>query len=170
MCRPELASLIGKIIVNMQIRAARIDDIAAIVACQDLAFASSNENSAKHDATLDKDRVMSSQVLEGVVHLLCDGDKVLGYISIWPTTDHLFVDTVAVLPNHHRQGLGTLLLSFAEREARRRRLHTIKLFTMATMANNLRFYERRGYREIDRCDEDGLSRVFYCKDVSTRAA
>jgi ribosomal protein S18 acetylase RimI-like enzyme len=58
---------------------------------------------------------------------------VLGYISFWPISEHHFVDSIAVLPKYHGQGLGTQLLAFAEHEASRQGLQSVRLFTKETV-------------------------------------
>jgi ribosomal protein S18 acetylase RimI-like enzyme len=152
----------------MRIRAATVADLASIVRCANLAFASFAGLSDKRDVKVEDS--LRSRILEGSIHLLCDEAQVLGYISLWPTADQMFIDTLAVLPKHHRQGLGSQLLAFADRETLRLGLDSINLFTKATMADNLAFYERRGYRETSRCDDDGFCRVFYSKSIPRKAA
>ena len=152
----------------MQIRAATVTDLASIARCSDLAFASTAARSEQRDVKLGDN--LQFQILEGSIQLICDEARVLGYISLWPTADQMFVDTLAVLPKHHRQGLGSQLLAFADSEALRLGLSSVNLFTKATMVDNLEFYQRRGYRETGRCDDDGFCRVFYTKDISPLAA
>lgn len=148
----------------MEIRAASQMDAAAVVACATQAFASTLVSTDWADAEADKQ--LNAQVLNGAVSVILSDEAVLGYITLWPAADHLFIDSVAVLPGSRDQGLGSLLLLFAEHEAARRRLGSIRLFTMETMADNRGFYERRGYRETGRCNDDGFARVFYRKEVT----
>jgi predicted N-acetyltransferase YhbS len=153
---------------GMHIRVATITDLVSITSCTDLAFASFAGHSHKRDAKLEDS--LRSQILEGSIWLICDEAHVLGYISLWPTADQMFIDTLAVRPSHHRQGLGSQLLAFADRETLRLGLSSVNLFTKATMADNLVFYKRRGYRETGRCDDDGFCRVFYSKSIPRKAA
>lgn len=152
----------------MQMRVATVSDLGAVIACADGAFGSFSRRRNKRDGKPDGD--LTSQIEEGSIHLSCDGARVLGYISLWPVADHLFVDTVAVLPSHHGQGRGSHLLAFAENEALRLGLGSVRLFTKENMADNLVFYRHRGYRETGRCDDDGFSRVFYSKAITPRTA
>jgi ribosomal protein S18 acetylase RimI-like enzyme len=146
------------------IRAATVADIAAIVTCSDLAFISFACDTDKEDVK--PTHYLQSQILEGSIHLICDGACVLGYISLWPIAGQMFIDTLAVLPKHHRQGFGSQLLKFADSETLRLGLKSVSLFTKATIAHNLEFYRRRGYHETGRCDDDGFCRVFYSKNIS----
>jgi predicted N-acetyltransferase YhbS len=144
----------------MQIRAATPSDLAAVASCADLSFGSPRSPDNRVELAL--------QIQEGSVHVICDDVQVLGYISFSPNRDYLFVDAVAVLPRLHRQGLGTQLLAFAEKETLRLDLRSVRLFTNGRIAGNLIFYRQRGYRETGRCDEDSFSRVFYSKETAPR--
>ena len=148
----------------MQIRAATVTDLASIVEYSDLAFAYLTGHSGKSGVDAADD--LRLQILEGSIQLICDGEDVLGYISLYPAADQMFIDTLAVLQKHHRRGLGSRLLGFADGEALRRGLTTLNLFTKGTVEDNLAFYPRRGYRETGRCNDDGFCRVFYSKDIS----
>ena len=148
----------------MVIRAASKLDVAAVVACANMAFATELE--CADCAGPESDAQLEAQVLAGAMTVFRRQGKVLGYISLCSTADHLFVDFLAVLPDCHGQGVGSLLLLFAEHEAARRGLGSVRLFTTETMAGNQGFYERRGYLETDRSNDDGFARVFYRKDVA----
>ncbi len=154
----------------MHLRRAEPPDLASVIGCSEQAFAafagaSSQGDAPSGDVEPKTDRELTSQILDGAVSLICDERKILGYIALQPTTDHLFVDSVAVLPKHHGKGLGSQLMAFAEMEALRLNLSSVRLFTNAKMVANHRFYLRRGYLETGRCDNDGYARVFYSKDI-----
>ena len=144
----------------MQIRPAMAFDLVAVASCAGLSFGSPRSPDNRVELAL--------QIQEGSTHVICDAGRVLGYISFSRNRDHLFVDAVAVLPIRHRQGLGTQLLAFAEKEALRLGLRSVRLFTNGKIAGNLIFYRRRGYRETGRCDVGSFSRVFYSKDTAPR--
>jgi len=83
------------------------------------------------------------QVLEEV------GDPV-ALIVLRRDEDAIFVENIAVDPQVQRKGHGRALLAFAEAEARRLGLTTIRLYTNAAMTENLAYYPRLGFRETDR--------------------
>ena len=145
------------------VRIATVDDLASIVSCLALAFGAASDDIVADcdDAQLADD--LTSQISDGAIHVVCDQSHVLGYISFWPAADQMFVDTLAILPEHHRRGLGSQLLAYADFETRRLGYSAITLFTKAHMMGNLQFYKSRGYRETGRCDDDGYCRVFYVK-------
>jgi ribosomal protein S18 acetylase RimI-like enzyme len=73
---------------------------------------------------------------------------------------------VAVDPSFQKQGVGKMLLQFAETEARRLGHKTIHLSTNEKMTENQALYSRIGYVEYDRRTEKGYSRVFMRKALA----
>lgn len=75
----------------------------------------------------------------------------------------LLIENVAVSPDAQGAGLGSMLLTEAERIARDNGRTEIHLYTNEKMVENLAFYPRRGYRETHRTTEDGYRRVYFAK-------
>jgi len=71
----------------------------------------------------------------------------IALIELKPEPDHLLIVNVAVDPGHQGRGLGRRLLDFAEREALRRGLAELRLYTNAKMSENRALYTARGYSE-----------------------
>ena len=71
----------------------------------------------------------------------------IALIELRPEPDHLLIVNIAVDPGHQGHGLGRRLLDFAEREARRRGLPELRLYTNIRMSENRALYASRGYRE-----------------------
>lgn len=88
------------------------------------------------------------------------GDPIDGLISMTTADGSLLVENVAVDPARQGRGIGRRLLTFAEDEAKRRRLHRLTLYTNEAMTENLLLYAHLGYREVRRATEDGYRRVF----------
>lgn len=148
----------------MRIRPAVASDMTAIVTCEELAFSMSHKRGNIRD--ISQRTVLAAQIDEGQIHVLIEDDRILGYITYSPGSDYMFVDTLAVLPKQHRKGLGTRLLSHAERAASRLGLGSVKLFTDGNISGNVLFYQRRGYLETDRCVDEAFSRIFYSKAIA----
>jgi GNAT superfamily N-acetyltransferase len=142
----------------MRIRAATIADLAQVVACEDLAFPRFIPHSL---GRLKPSSNLEPQIREGAVHVISTSARILAYISFSANPDHLFVHVIGVLPDLQGQGLGSQLLAFAERAALQLQLHSLKLFTDGSIANN-QFYRCRGYRETDRCTCKGRVSVCAC--------
>jgi GNAT superfamily N-acetyltransferase len=89
--------------------------------------------------------------------------ELAGLIILEEAPDHLWIDNVAVEPTLHHQGLGRVLLAFAEDEARRRGVAELRLLTNERMTRNIGVYARCGYEEYDRREENGFRRVYMRK-------
>lgn len=112
------------------------------------------------------DADFSALVAAGEVYLLEEEGIRLGVIVLRSAEDHLFVETVAVLPAAQGRGAGRRLMAFAEDEAVRRGLPPVRLYTNALMTENLRFYPKLGYRETARHREDGFDRIYFDKRLA----
>jgi ribosomal protein S18 acetylase RimI-like enzyme len=73
----------------------------------------------------------------------------VGLIEMIVRSDHLFIENVAVSPEHQGQGLGRRLLAHAERVALARGYRDIRLLANAVFESNISLYKAVGYR-IDR--------------------
>ena len=106
-----------------------------------------------------------SLIAAGQMHVLEHTGSPVALIVIYPKADALFIENIAVDPLAQSKGHGRALLAFAEREARRLGLRFLRLYTNARMTENLAYYPRLGFRETERREEDGYSRVFFAKRV-----
>lgn len=93
------------------------------------------------------------------------GEALAGLIVLSDEPEVLYVDTLAVDPGAHGQGLGRALLDFAAAEARRRDYPAVRLCTNLVMTENLGFYRHLGWEETHRGVQAGFERVFYRKPV-----
>ena len=86
----------------------------------------------------------------GEVFVLERDGRIDGALVLQQVEDHLLVRTVAVDPSSQRQGLGTLMMEYAEIHARDRGIATLRLYTNEVMAGNVELYSRLGYSETHR--------------------
>jgi phosphinothricin acetyltransferase len=107
-----------------------------------------------------------ARVRDGEAYVADDRGEIAGLIVLVPHDDHLTIENVAVEPQRQGLGVGRALLSFAEREARRRRLPELRLYTHVTMTENQALYRSLGYRETERRTDHGFERVFFTKTLS----
>ncbi len=108
----------------------------------------------------------AERVGRGVVWVAEDLGQVVALIVLVEEEDHLLVENVAVEPARQSEGIGRMLLAFAEERARHAGLAKLRLYTHVLMAENLAFYPRLGYEEVDRRSDDGFDRVFFVKQLS----
>lgn len=85
-------------------------------------------------------------VRDHMVDLLHKDGELAGLIEMRNEGDHLLVVNVAVQPSFQGQGYGRALLAHAEELARSLHLAELKLYTNSRFTENLRLYERVGYR------------------------
>jgi ribosomal protein S18 acetylase RimI-like enzyme len=146
------------------IRPATADDVATIRALVERAYASWVPRIGVRPGPMEAD--YAALVGEGDVFVLAD-PEVVGVLVLRPTDDGaLMVENVAVDPDRQGAGLGPTLLEFGAREASRRGIGELRLYTHELMTENIALYERLGWTEYDRLLSDGFARVFMRKHVS----
>ena len=144
------------------IRTATIDDVPAIRACVDAAYAIYIERIGHKPKPMLAD--YEAQVRDGIVSVAVDGQgEVQGYIIFYARLDTMMLENLAVSPRHQGKGVGKRLIAHCEDEARRLGCRAIELYTHTKMTENRALYARLGYEEIDRPDDRGLDRVFFAK-------
>ncbi len=84
------------------------------------------------------------------VYSVRDGLELIAVLVIWQADDALYVDNLAVDPAHQGRGVGSQLLTFAERKAREMQLSKLTLCTNEKMTYNQAHYAKHGYFEIRR--------------------
>lgn len=141
-----------------RIRPATAADAPAVRAIAEAAYRPYVARNGLEPAPLHED--YAARIAEGVLWVLDDAGTIRGYVVLLDRPDHLMLDNVAVDPAAHGQGLGRLLLDFAEARAAQAGLPAVRLYTQDIMVENLAIYARRGYRETHRAREHGLSRVY----------
>ena len=90
-------------------------------------------------------------VREHEIDLLYSDDKLVALIEVFLTADHLFIENIAVSPEHQGKGLGHQLLKHAETKAKSSGLEELRLLTNQAFATNVRLYQSVGFR-IDRTE------------------
>jgi ribosomal protein S18 acetylase RimI-like enzyme len=91
-------------------------------------------------------------VRDHMVDMLRLDGEVVALIEMEPEIDHLLVVNVAVSPDHQGQGFGRALLAHAEEFALSLGLKELRLYTSVHLTENVKLYERVGYK-VDRAEE-----------------
>jgi ribosomal protein S18 acetylase RimI-like enzyme len=147
--------------IEYVIRQAEQQDLAAITACVQAAYSKYVERIGKKPAPMMAD--YPALIARGVTYTVVDGADVLGTLVMEPQDGAMLVDNVAVDPRFQGRGLGRALMAFAEQQARDQGLDMILLYTNEAMTENLIFYQRLGFEEESRNEQDGYCRVFLRK-------
>jgi len=77
----------------------------------------------------------------------------IGALTMYFDKDNAHLSNVAVDPMYKGQGFGKILIHFAENVARDKGYHHLSLVTHVKLLKNIEFYNKLGYKEIDRADE-----------------
>lgn len=94
--------------------------------------------------------------------------KVVGSILLSdPGDDCIKINNLVVDEAAQGRGYGKLLMGFAERVACERRREALTLFTNEKMTENILLYPKMGFVEVERKVEDGYSRVYFRKTLSS---
>ncbi len=136
-------------------------DVPAVKHVVDAAFEHYIERIGIRPAPMDNDH--AANVRAGEVFVVAAPP--VAAVVLVPMDDHLYLDTVAVHPSRQGEGLGRVLLEYAEQYARELDLPEIRLCTNAMMWENQKLYPRLGYERVDRRIDEGRDRIFYRKAV-----
>jgi ribosomal protein S18 acetylase RimI-like enzyme len=106
----------------------------------------------------------AAMIEAGAVSVWAESDGVIAaLIVLLAKPDHLLLDNIAVRPERQGRGLGRALIGFAETEARRLGHAELRLYTHATMTENIALYRRLGFAETGRGQQAGYDRIFMTK-------
>ncbi|MFG2942769.1 GNAT family N-acetyltransferase [Streptomyces sp. NPDC048282] len=142
-----------------EIRAARAADVSAVKAVTDMAYGHYIARIGVVPQPMEADHM--ANVAAGRVFVV--GEPVIGLVVIEAHDDHLFLDSVAVHPDAHGQGVGRRLLEFVEARARALGLPEVRLYTNALMWENQKIYPKYGYQVVERRVDGPYDRVHYRK-------
>ncbi|MFF4869366.1 GNAT family N-acetyltransferase [Streptomyces sp. NPDC000961] len=95
---------------------------------------------------------------QGEVHCLTQDNRIVGFSVLdGPTVDLMMID-----PDHHRRGLGRVLLRHAE-ETLLARHSTVRLKTFPENTRAVAFYEACGWTSGGRLEDEGPTKAEYTK-------
>ena len=77
-----------------------------------------------------------------------DGGGIVGYAGLAEMGDEAYVQTIAVVPDRRRTGVGTALLTALLDDAKRRGLPRVSLEVRVDNAAAIALYERFGFRGV----------------------
>lgn len=106
------------------------------------------------------------RIKAGQAWVIEDAGSVAGLLVLVDTDRALLLDNIAVDPAAQGRGLGKMLTTFVEDEARRRGRAEVQLYTNVLMIENVALYQRLGFSETNRVTEKGYQRVYMTKALS----
>lgn len=144
---------------------ARLKDLQEILLLQHLAYQSEAALLDNYDIpplkqTLDE---MIEEYHRGTILKMVDADGlIIGSIRAWETNGTVHVGKLMVRPDYRHHGYGTKLLGEIEKHCPQKRY---ELFTSTRSIDNIRLYQRMGYREINRRSIDDRLDFVYMEKV-----
>src|SRR5438132_1856650 len=151
---------------DREIRLARPEDSTAVRSCVRAAYAQYVSWIGREPAPMSADYI--ELISRGLVYVLKapSYEDVLGVLVLHAGANVLWIENVAVHPQHQRRGYGRRLMQFAEHEARAAGFGELRLYTNELMVENISIYTHLGYVEFDRRLDDGFLRVFMRKELA----
>ena len=147
----------------MNIQVAKMSYKQVISECVEAAYAMYVERIGKKPAPMVTD--YTEPILKGLVHVAVDREEIKGLIVLISKTNYLLIENVAVHPGFQGQGIGRELINFGIEYARKANLEEVCLYTNELMTENLTYYPKFGFVEVDRRIEDGFKRVYLSKTL-----
>ncbi|NGN39861.1 GNAT family N-acetyltransferase [Mesorhizobium sp. CGMCC 1.15528] len=132
----------------MQIRRALSDDLSAVVALTEQAYAPYTALFGAPPIPVTED--YAPRIDAGEVWLLESDGELAGLAVFELHEDHLLVFSIAVYPAFQGKGLGVTLLRWLEDRTRAATLPEIRLYTNARMERNIALYLAYGFHETGR--------------------
>lgn len=143
--------------VAVDIRPAVPEDAPAVLSCARAAYARYVDAIGREPAPMQAD--FERLIPERCVWVAEVDGRLAGFIVFFEKDSAMFLESVAVHPDHAGQGIGGALIRFCERAAVEAGFSAVVLYTNKKMTDNLSLYPRLGYRETTRRFEDGFNRV-----------
>jgi ribosomal protein S18 acetylase RimI-like enzyme len=138
------------------LRRATLDDVPALTALQQAAYAVNREIMGVEPLPLRADYRDIVARLEAWL-AEADGD-LLGALILEPCADDLFIWNISVAPAAQRRGIGNEFLAAAERRAAALGKTVLRLRTGEKLVRNVAWYQRHGF-SIERIEEQPDRRV-----------
>ncbi|SBS31877.1 Mycothiol acetyltransferase [Marinomonas spartinae] len=148
---------------TLLIRLARLNEAISLADCAHLSYKKYVEQLGQRPAPMLEDYIQiiqQHQVWVAEYH-----HRVVGFAVLKQTEEGYLLDNLAIHPDYQGLGVGGALLRHAEEQARQLGYSSIYLYTHERMLENQALYSRKGYREYERRQEAGYSRVFMRKTL-----
>jgi len=144
-----------------QIKKAIFEDLQKILNLQKLSFLSEAKllnNFSIRPLTQTQEELESEFAKSIILKLEDESKEIIGSVRAYEEGGRVHVDKLIVHPDYQNRGIGTSLLNAIEMFFEDK---VFELFTSSKSENNIRFYERSGYREFKREPAaDGVELVF----------
>ncbi|MDR0888217.1 MAG: GNAT family N-acetyltransferase [Candidatus Methanoplasma sp.] len=139
------------------IRLGTIDELGLVKNIAFRAFSPYLDSIGVRPASLDTD--YPKKIEDNVLYVLSVQGKIVGFVIAYPVDGNMYIEVLAVDPDHHGKGYGSKLLRFAEDLASKEKAEAITLFTCELMTRNIQIYSGFGFVFTHRSEWNGIKRV-----------
>ena len=153
---------------DLTVRPIRPDDAGEVLTLQRAAFVQEAQIYGTPQLppltqTLDE---LEAELVENLGCVAVDGTRIVGAVRARRDGELLLVGRLTIAPDQQGRGIGTRLLAAVEERGAALGATEAELFTGSLSEANLRLYERCGYRETGRVEQDdGIEQVFLRKTL-----
>ncbi|WP_101674205.1 GNAT family N-acetyltransferase [Alloalcanivorax mobilis] len=145
------------------LRPARRQDASAIARCVMRAYQPYVARMGMPPAPMRHD--YKAVIARQLVWVAEEGWTLHGVLVAEEEGDALLLNNLAVDPDFQGHGTGMRLLRLAEDLAAQAGLTEVHMYINEAMVENLVFYQKRGYRELQRRQENGYHRIYLGKSL-----
>ena len=144
--------------INM-ITKAKLEDLKEILDLQHLAYRSEAAlfNNYKIQPLTETIDELIDEYNTGLVLKLVLDNRIVGSIRAHEGNNTVYIGKLMVHPNYQHKGYGTELLNEIEKYFPNKRY---ELFTSTKSINNIKLYEKNGYKKYDIKNIDGIDFVY----------
>jgi len=77
-------------------------------------------------------------------------NKIVGSVKAYLEHNRVWINTISVHKDYHRQGIGSKLIKHIVKKAKRLNYDKVVLYTDTNATHNKGFYEKQGFIEVER--------------------
>ena len=148
---------------KVTLQPAQVADLAFITSCAESTYSIYVERIGKKPAPMVAN--FAAALEAGQLEILLAENSTIGFLVSFPIDNKLFIENIAIHPDHQGRGYAGEIFSLLEARARSSDMSAIELYTNEKMTENLTLYPRLGFEEIDRRSEAGFNRIYFRKTL-----
>jgi len=108
----------------------------------------------------------AEELQNGRLYVTSQDRVTLGFAVFGTDGDEIYIDNLAIRPQHQSKGVGVSFLDALENWGRDNSMYRVRLFTHALMHENIRNYQVAGFQMYARVMENGFDRVYMQKCIA----
>ena len=148
---------------ELQLRRATREDLPFARQCAVQAYSLYVDRIGREPAPMVQD--FAAALKDDELEIVTASGMKLGFLVSRLRGDHLFIENIALHPDHQGKGLARQTFALLEQRAQQAGRVALELYTNEKMTENLGLYPRLGFVETERRSEAGFNRVYFRKEL-----